>query len=151
MPQCYRNDALHNVAIESIRQLKAIHQIGSGKASLEYLAQLFGFPLSANDFAILGQRGDVQFTRASDNGGTFNNTSGPLQISASGMKISVPREICGSYEIMGNGYLLSFDDDKTISGSFLLLRSRLEGVEVDDKQIKVDLSGDSFDQCILHG
>lgn len=151
MPQCYRNDALHEVAIESIKQLKEIHQNGSGKASLKYLAQLFGFPLSPNDYAILAQRGDVEFTRASDNGGTFNNTSAPLQISTSGMKVSVPRDISGKYELIGNGYLLSFNADKTISGSFLLLRSRLEGVEVDDKQIKVDLGGDSFDQCILHG
>jgi hypothetical protein len=32
-----------------------------------------------------------------------------------------------------------------------LLKSKLEAVHVDKEQIKVDLGGDTFDQCITHG
>jgi hypothetical protein len=67
------------------------------------------------------------------------------------MRISIPRELIGSYVVSPHSFTVNFEDNKTISGSFLLLRSRLEGVHVDYEQIKVDLSGDSFDQCILHG
>lgn len=151
MPQTYRNNALHDIALKAIELVHQAHHNGAGTAPLNLMAHLFGLPFSENDIKALGQRGDFVFTRTDDDGGTVSNNANPMDINATGMKISLPREIIGTYVVSPHSFTVSFDDNKTISGSFLLLRSKLEGVHVDYEQIKVDLSGDSFDQCILHG
>ena len=150
MPQCYRNDALHSIALHAIDTVHRLHKNGGGGAPLSEMSHLFGFPLSENDFATLGRRGDIIFSPTAD-GGKFHNSAEPMVVSTVGMKISLPREITGSYAVFIDGFSMTFDGDRTISGSFLLLKSKLEAVHVDKEQIKVDLGGDTFDQCITHG
>lgn len=150
MPQCYRNDELHQIALHAIDTVHRLHKNGGGGASLSEMSHLFGFPLSENDFATLSRRGDIMFSPTAD-GGTFYNSAEPMIVSTVGMKISLPREISGSYSVFNDGFAMTFDGDRTISGSFLLLKSKLEGVRVDKEQINVDLGGDTFDQCITHG
>lgn len=150
MPQCYRNEALHEIALKAIDTVHRLHNNGGGGASLSDLSRLFGFPLSENDFATLERRGDIVFTPTAD-GGKFHNNAEPIAVTTVGMKISLPRQIAGSYSIFDDGFSMKFDGDRTISGSFLFVQSKLEGVSVDKEQIKVDLGGDTFDQCITHG
>jgi hypothetical protein len=83
MPQTYRNNALHDIAMKVIELIHDAHKNGTGSVPLNMLARLFGLSLSESDFEILGQRGDFSFARSDADGGILSNVANALDFHAS--------------------------------------------------------------------
>ncbi|MBS1954392.1 MAG: hypothetical protein JST89_09400 [Cyanobacteria bacterium SZAS-4] len=141
---------IHEKVLALISRVNEIHTLGTGALILSELLNAFGVVLTNAEIDTLKQRDLVLLKKTSETGGTFENV-GPLAVvKHSSVTISVPGRISGTYLSFPGSCSFVFADDTTISGSAFVFRVKLQEIDANLYKVDVDLSGDAFDQCIIH-
>lgn len=142
---------LHQPILDTIARIQAAHQAGGGGFPLTDLVRLFAPSMNAEDTALVARRGDLVLTPGSGGQGSFTNTGEPVQTNRSGVTVTIPATVRGTYESTADTFRLAFDRDQTLSGRVLLFTVRLEQIRADQRVVDVILSNDTFNQTIIHG
>jgi hypothetical protein len=145
----YRPD-LHEPVLELIRRLGEAHAAGEGTISLLEIVQLFGATLEPDEEAMLRERGDLLLRAETESQGRFENGGSEVKFKKRGVTVTVPRLVKGTYLSFPDRAHFTFDTEHTIQGGLLFFRASLEDIQADQERIEIDLSGDSFDQRIIH-
>jgi hypothetical protein len=141
---------LHEPVLQLIRQIAQAHRAGSGQIGLFATVQLFGLPLKPEEEAMLQQRGDLVLRKESGSQGSFENQGSELKFKQGLATVTVPRLVNGTYLSLRDSVSLTFDPSHTISGRVLFVQVKLEDIRADQERLDIDLSGDAFDQTIIH-
>lgn len=149
--ECHIMPELHDRVISFILRLHQSHDAGIGKLRIEEVIQLLGAELHPEVATQLRHRGDLSFKRDDETGGTFANIGDELSFFLPPAHFKIPAEVSGSYLISPDAVSLSFDSTHTVVGRVFLFAAKLQDIRCDLHRLDVDLSGDSFDQCIIHG
>jgi hypothetical protein len=145
----YRPD-LHEPALQLIRRIGEEHATGAGQIGLLEIVQLFGATLKPDEEAKLRKRGDVLLRSETESGGRLENRGGEVKFSKSGVTVTVPSLVAGTYRSRPDGVHLAFDRESTIYGGVLFFRVKLEEIRVDEERIEIHMSDDAYDQSIIH-
>ncbi|MDQ2731534.1 MAG: hypothetical protein M3Y56_07735 [Armatimonadota bacterium] len=148
--QCQLKPELHQAVMDTIAQIYSAHTGGGGTLLLETIVQLFTPDLSAAETTLLTSRGNLQIKPVDAATGTFVNGAEAVQLKRSGVTIVVPPQVSGTYQSSQDNFRLMFDPVNTIEGRLLFFRAKLEDISADAHTLNVDLSGEAFDQCIIH-
>lgn len=148
--KCKVMPGIHEKVLSLINRVTDIHEQGSGALILSELLNTFGVVLTDAEIDLLKQRDSVLLKRTSETSGTFENV-GPLTVvKHSSVTISVPISLSGTYLSFPGSCSFVFADDTTISGSAFVFRVKLQEIDANLYKVDVDLSGEAFDQCIIH-
>jgi hypothetical protein len=145
----YRPD-LHEPVLELIRRIAEAHAAGAGPIRLLEVVQLFGASLEPDQEAALRERGDLLLRPETESQGSFENGGSEVKFRKSGITVTIPRLVKGTYHSLPDSARLMFHPTHTIHGGLLFFRAKLEAIHADQERIDVDLSGDSYDQRIIH-
>jgi hypothetical protein len=145
----YRPD-LHEPALQLIRRIVEEHAAGVGQIGLLEIVELFGATLKPDEEAKLRKRGDLLLRPETESRGRFENRGGEVKFSKSGITVTVPSLVAGTYRSRPDGVHLAFDRDSTIYGGVLFFRVKLEEIRVDEERIDIHLTDDDYNQSIIH-
>ncbi len=141
---------LHQPVMDTIATIQNAHTNGGGALSLEGTVRLFAPELTAADAALLAARGAIELTPTDATNGTFVNSGQTVKVSRSGITVTVPAQLRGTYESGPENFRLTFDPLHTIEGGMLFVKVKLEQISANSQTLSVNLSGGSFDQYIVH-
>jgi len=145
----YRPD-LHEPALQLIRRIVEEHAAGAGQIGLLEIVELFGATLKPDEEAKLRERGDLLLRPETEARGRFENRGREVKFTKSGITVTVPSLVSGTYRSRPDEVQLVFDRDSTIYGGVLFFRVRLEEIRVDEERIDVHMSDDAYDQSLIH-
>ncbi len=149
--ECRNMPELHKAVMEFLTEVQQIHAAGTGRIALAALASLFTTDIPPEETTELKERGDIVLTKQDETGGSFENVGTPLKIKVSSVSLTVPQRVSGKYLSSGDAVSLMFEANETVTGQLLFFSAKLEDVRADIHTLSVDVSGDAFDQCIIHG
>lgn len=147
--QCYVTPELHEAALTLIARLHELHDSGGGDMALNEFARFL--QLDEDALAMLSDRGNLSLTKNDDHGGGFENRGNEFQFFLKPAHIKVPAEIAGTYLVTPDSVSLMFQSEHTMIAKVFVFSAKLEDIRVDSHRLDIDLSGDSFDQCFIHG
>lgn len=148
--KCRLMPGIHEKVLSLISRVTQIHRLGTGALVLSELLDTFGVVLTNSEIDSLKQRDLVFLKKTSETGGTFENVGPIAVVKHSSLTISVPSRLSGTYLSFPGSCSFVFADDTTISGSAFVFRVKLQEIDANLYKVDVDLSGDAFDQCIIH-
>jgi len=148
--ECRLMPEIHKGVLALMEKVKVIHGIGAGSLPVLDLFRLLDFQLESTDITKIEQRGAIVMTRTSVSEGRFENRGEKLKLKHAGVTITIPELIAGTYVALPGSISMCFDSQYTISGGVLFFSAKLEDIHASKHRIDIDLSGDSFDQCIVH-
>lgn len=148
--ECRIMPELHEEIVNLINLVQTIHAHGEGRISIALLSSVFGAHLSDVLLEQLLERGDLVLRKTSESGGNVTNEGQRIEFTVPPAHFTVPEAVRGSYFVQPGGAGLSFDSDHTIVGKVLFFSAKLEDIRCDMHRMDIDVSGDSFDQCIIH-
>ncbi len=133
------------------KKLWEIHnKPGEGQISLKFLFDLFsGLGQIPSELqSMLNKRGDIKISPTGKNVGRFEN-SGPekTKTDVGKLHLKVPMVFGGDYLSSENDCCFTFDSDTQIQLGYLLIRVNVERLIGSQNMLKIDLEGDSYDQC----
>ena len=134
-----------------IKNLWGIHnKPGGGQISLKFLFDLFsGLGQIPDELKTkLNQREDIKIVPTEKNAGRFEN-SGKEKIKTvvDKLHLKVPMVFGGDYLSFENDCCFTFDSDTQIQLSSYFIRVNVERLIGSQNMLKIDLTGDSYDQC----
>ena len=98
---------------------------------------------------LLKDRNSASFRVAPDGDwvSRFENEGPAMKIALRKFDIKIPARLSGQSKLVGDGVVLRFENNETLSASKLFFSVKLESLEVTSHRIFIDMAGDSFDQC----
>jgi hypothetical protein len=141
---------IHDKVMNLISLVYTMHNAGQGSLLLLELVELFNLPITDDEQIQLNTRNVVNFKSTSPSGGTFENDGAKESFKHDLITVTVPSTISGTYLSFPTSLSLVFSDKNTISGGALFFKAEVQEVDANQYKVDLDLSGDAFDQCIIH-
>lgn len=148
--ECRYKPELHEGTLQLIGEVYGAHSAGGGSVNLLDVVRLFQVKLTPPQEDKLRERGGILFSPDAEGSGTFENEGRRLKFHKSGITITVPAVLKGTYLAFPTNFNLMFDRSNTIRARKLFFRAHLESIQANQNRIDIDLNGDNFDQCIIH-
>jgi hypothetical protein len=134
-----------------IKQIHDTHTAGGGRIPLIDVVRLFPAQLTPEDEQKLMSRRYIVFTPNSPGGGAFSNQGPELKFKQGPAEATVPTLLQGTYTSAQNNFVLAFDPNHTATSKLVIFNGpKLEKVSANEVRADVGLSGDGYDQCIIH-
>jgi hypothetical protein len=148
--QCRLMPEIHPQVMKLIADVYNCHTAGQGILQMTELISLFGADIEKSDLNKIGARGPITLIKTSANGGTFKNEGSAFEFKSNGITLKVPSLIEGNYISFADNLSLAFSDSYTLVGSVFVFSAKVKDIDANQSRIDIDVSGDSFDQCIIH-
>lgn len=145
---------MQRVAIELIERIHQGHAEANFAIPAVDFVGIFSPNASAAELAKLEQRGDLQFTADSADGGWFALAAGEralFDLGRENLVLRIPVRMSGRYEIRPQAFSVNFNAGEELEGCkrlFLLVCNRVVSVDVSHQRVDVHMPSRIFDLCV---
>jgi hypothetical protein len=151
---CLKWPEMRPVTLLLIKRMHDGHKGGSFSIPMVDFARLFAPEAQTAEMAKVAERGDIQFTPESEDGGTFQLAEGQIatfELGREGLAMRIPARMSGRYTIRPTAFQIEFNSGEELEGCkrlFVLICNRVVSVDVSSERIDVRLPSKLFDLCV---
>jgi hypothetical protein len=151
---CLKWPEMRGVAVELIGRVQEGHARGEFRIPVVDFLRVFSPGADEEELAKVAERGDLVFNSDSTSGGTFTLAAGEratFDLRREGLVMRVPERVGGRYEILADGFRVTFDRGEELEGCkrlVALVCNRVRAVEVTPRRVDVHLKVKMFDLCV---
>jgi hypothetical protein len=151
---CLKWPEMRAVTLRLIERMHEGHAAGSFSIPVVDFVRVFAPGAQAAELDKVAERGDIQFTPESDEGGAFRLAKGPsatFELGREGLAMRVPSRMSGHYSISPSAFQITFNAGEELEGCkrlFVLICNRVVSVDVSSERVDVRLPSKLFDLCV---
>ena len=151
---CLKWPEMRAVALDLIARMQEGHARGRFRIPAVDFLRVFAPGASDEELAKVAERGDINFTADSSEGGSFTLEEGEravFDLRREGLVMRVPARLGGRYEILADSFRVNFKRGEELEGCkrlVALVCNRVRSVEVTPQRVDVHLNVKMFDLCV---
>ncbi len=145
---------MREVARELVARMHKGHARGDFSIPVVDFARVFAPGAPASELEKVAARGDLNFKRAGENGGTFKLAEGTralFDLGREGLVMRIPERMSGTYTLTSGAFHIEFNKGEELEGCkrlLLLVCNRVRAVDVSASRVDVHLPSKIFDLCV---